>query len=331
MKRTIIVIAMLTAVLVLAGLVFRKYLTTPVGLEDWVRVELQTGSGTTEVALLLSERGLLEHPQAFAFYARVTGKDKQIQAGSYLLSRSMSPLEILDRLVKGQVVTITFTVPEGTIMRNIAAIVQAAAGVDSSQFMYYCKSDSFAQSLGVHATNLEGYLFPDTYTITWGARPDRVAAMMVARLTVLLTNMEWDEELTRLSLHEIMTLASIVEKEAQVPDERPMIAAVYLNRLRLGMKLDADPTVVYALGGTARRLTYDDLKAPSPYNTYLNAGLPPGPICSPGLGCIKAVVHPDRTCRALYFVATGEGSHVFSLTYAEHLRAVRRYRASQQN
>jgi UPF0755 protein len=110
-----------------------------------------------------------------------------------------------------------------------------------------------------------------------------------------------------------------------------MIAEVYLNRLRLGMKLDADPTVAYALGETARRLTYDDLKTPSPYNTYLNPGLPPGPVCSPGFGCIKAVMHPDRSCQALYFVAAGDGSHIFSRTYAEHLRAVRHYRAMQDD
>jgi UPF0755 protein len=329
MKRMIAVIAVVLSFAVLAGLAYRKYLTAPAGPDEWVRVELVKGTGTADVAHLLSAHGLLAHPRAFVFYARVTGKDRKIQAGSYLLSGSMSPLEILDRLVKGQVVTISFTVQEGTMMRNIASIVQAAAGVDSTQFMYYCTSDSFAQLLGVSATNLEGYLFPDTYTITWGARPDRVAAMMVARLTALLSDMEWDEELTRLSRHEILTLASIVEKEAQVPDERPLIAAVYLNRLRLGMKLDADPTVAYALGGTPRRLTYDDLKTPSPYNTYLNAGLPPGPICSPGLGCITAVVHPDRGCQALYFVAAGDGTHVFSRTYAEHRRAVRRYRAGR--
>jgi len=328
-KRTVAVIAVLVVALVAMGLAYREYLATPAGPEEWVRVELQKGIGTNDIARLLEDRGLLKHPNAFVIYSRITGKDRRIQAGSYLLSCSMAPLEILDRLVKGQVVTMAFTVPEGTIMRNIASIVQAAAGVDSAQFMHFCTSDSFARSLGVHAPNLEGYLFPDTYTITWGARPDRVAAMMVARLTALLADMEWDEELTRLSRHEILTLASIVEKEAHVPEERPKIAAVYLNRLRMGMKLDADPTIVYALGGTVRRLTYDDLKTPSPYNTYLNPGLPPGPICSPGLGCIRAVVHPDRMCRSLYFVATGDGSHVFSRTYAEHLRAVRRYRASQ--
>ena len=331
MKRIVVLLVAGTIVVVLAGLAYLKYLATPSGRDEWVRIELEKGVGTADVARRLSSHGLLDHPQAFIFYARVTGKDRKIQAGSYLLSGSMSPMEILDRLVKGQVVTVDFTVPEGTIMRNIASIVQTAAGVDSAQFMYYCTSDSFAQSLGVSAADLEGYLFPDTYTITWGARPDRVAAMMVARLTALFSDMEWDEELTRLSRHEILTLASIVEKEAQVPEERPLISAVYLNRLRLGMKLDADPTVAYALGGTTRRITYDDLKTPSPYNTYLKAGLPPGPICSPGLGCIKAVIHPDRGCQALYFVAAGDGTHVFSRTYAEHLRAVRRYRAGQRS
>jgi UPF0755 protein len=328
-RRTIFAIAVLVTLVVAIGLFYRQYLATPAGDEAWVRIELPEGIDAADVALMLSRNGLVEHPRALALYARIMGKDRELQAGSYLLSRSMTPLEILERLVEGQVVTVEFTVPEGATMRTIASIVQTMAGVDSMQFMNHCTSDSFSQSLGVTAGNLEGYLFPDTYTITWGARADRVAAMMVARLMALLTNMEWDEELTQLSRHEILTLASIVEKEAQVPRERTMIAAVYLNRLRLGMKLDADPTVAYALGGGPRRLTYDDLSTPSPYNTYLNPGLPPGPICSPGLGCINAVVHPDRACKALYFVAAGDGSHVFSRTYAEHLRAVRRYRASR--
>jgi UPF0755 protein len=243
----------------------------------------------------------------------------------------MTPREILHYLVSGQVMSRPVTVPEGSTVLDVASILKATVGIDSTDFLRFCANDSFAASLGIASSSLEGYLFPDTYLFSSGTRPDRIASIMVARLRAVLDGTDWDEGLTQLSLHEILTLASIIEKETALPAERPTVAATYLNRLAIGMKLDADPTVAYGLGIPGRRLSLSDLRRPSPYNTYLNGGLPPGPICSPGLGSIEAVLHPDRSCRAFYFVARGDGSHQFSETFAEHRAAVREYRGSRSS
>lgn len=325
-----LIVFLLLGLVLLGTTMLWKELHTPAGSEGWVRVELPRGASLQRAAALLADRGLLAHPRAFVLWARVTGNAKRLQAGAYLLSPTMTPLEILERIVSGQIITLSFTIPEGSTMREIASTILRETGIDSAGFLSHCENDSFIRSLGVHASTLEGYLFPDTYTISSRAQPDRVAAMMVARLRGLLEQLEWDEELTGMTLHQILTLAAIVEKETRLPEERPQVAAVYLNRLRIGMKLDADPTVLYSMGGDRKRLTYEDLRFPSPYNTYLHAGLPPGPICSPGLGCIRAVLHPARDCDALFFVAKGDGSHVFSRTFSAHNRAVRRYRNSRR-
>jgi len=308
-----------------------RIMHTPAGAERWVRFELRDGIGLARTAGMLADSGVIRHPRLFALWGRLAARDRSLQAGSYLLSAAMAPVEILDHLVRGQVISASVTLREGITLTEIASAIQTSSGVDSALFVRYCSSDSFIASLGISAPSLEGYLFPDTYSFSHSARADRIASIMVARMRAVLGSIDWDEELTRLSLHEILTLASIVEKETALPAERPMVAAVYLNRLAIGMKLDADPTVAYGLGKPGQRLTADDLRRPSPYNTYLNGGLPPGPICSPGLGSIRAALHPDRTCRALYFVARGDGSHQFSETFAEHRAAIqdyRRYRSS---
>ena len=297
--------------------------------DDWIRVDISKGSSLTRVADLLRKKGLVQQTTPFIIWARIHGHAHDLQAGEYLLNSSMSSRELLDHIIQGRIMTVNVTIPEGYSLKEIASVLAQRTEIDSVTFLRWCMNDSFTRSLGVHADMLEGYLFPDTYTFSPHADPDRVAAMMVARLRALLSQIEYDEEFVGLTLHQIITLASIVEKEARVPSERPMVAAVYLNRLRRGMKLDADPTVIYALGGNIDRLTYDDLKVSSPYNTYQNPGLPPGPICSPGIGCIRSVIYPEKDFHALYFVARGDGSHVFSRTFSEHSRAVREYRRSR--
>lgn len=327
MRVSVCVGAALLSVAITVALMWRM-MSTPAGADRWVRFDLPDGIPLSEAAGMLADSGLVRHPDVLAVWGRLNRRDRRIQAGAYLLSSAMTPREILDHLVRGQVISTSVTLPEGIMMAEIASALQAVVGVDSLQFMEICRSDSFLTTLGVSAASLEGYLYPDTYSFRLNARADRVASVMVARLRAVLGSIEWDEGLTRLSLHEILTLASIVEKETSLPMERPMVAAVYLNRLAIGMKLDADPTVAYGLGLVGRRLTYADLRQPTPYNTYLSRGLPPGPICSPGLGSIRAVLHPDRACRALFFVARGDGSHHFSETFAEHRIAVREYRGA---
>ncbi|MBN1426068.1 endolytic transglycosylase MltG [Candidatus Fermentibacteria bacterium] len=327
---TLIAASTLLVAVISVAMVWR-IMTTPAGAERWVRFDLSNGVTLSEAAAMLADSGLIRHPDVLRLWGRLSRKDRVIQAGPYLLSSAMSPQEILDHLARGQVIATSVTLPEGIMMVEIASALQASVGVDSAQFMRICTSDSFIATLGFSAASLEGYLFPDTYSFRLNARADRIASVMVARLRAMLGSIDWDEGLTRLSFHEILTLASIVEKETSLPRERPMVAAVYLNRMAIGMKLDADPTVAYGLGLVGRRLTYADLRRPSPYNTYLNRGLPPGPICSPGLGSIKAVLHPDRSCRALFFVARGDGSHEFSETFSAHRAAIRESRAARSD
>lgn len=298
----------------------------PTGEERWVMVHIPPQATCNQALELLADSGLVRFPRATAWWARVRGLDRRIQAGAYLLSPSMTPDEILHRLAKGLVAAVSVTIPEGSTIRDIASLLQLHAGIDSAAFVAHCRSESLLQALGVHASSLEGYLFPDTYRLTPGASPAQVASLMVSRLREVMEGISWDEELVGLTLHQILTLASIVEKETAVSAERPKVAAVYLNRLAMGMKLDADPTVAYGLDKVGARLSWNDLKIPTPYNTYLNRGLPPGPICSPGLGSIQAVLHPDRSCDALYFVAKGDGTHHFSRTFGEHRHAVQYYR-----
>lgn len=330
MKRLVII---LVIILMIAGsLCWYSWheFTKPGKGDTRVQVEIPRGSTLTGVADILKEKGLIRSTGHFILWTRIKGHAHELQAGEYMLSSGMSSRDLLNHIIEGRIITVTVTIPEGYTMKEIASVLAARTEIDSVAFLAWCSNDSFARSLGIHTDMLEGYLFPDTYTFSPHADPDRVAAMMVARLRGLLSQIEWDEGFVGLTLHQIITLASIVEKEARIPSERPMVAAVYLNRLRRGMKLDADPTVIYALGGNVDRLTYDDLKVSSPYNTYLYPGLPPGPICSPGIGCIRAVIFPEKDFHALYFVARGDGSHVFSRTFAEHSRAVREYR-NQRN
>jgi len=329
MKTTRIVAGVGFLVTGILALLSWRVMHAPAGAERWVRIELHDGTPLSHAAAMLADSGLIRHPRVFALWGRLAARDRSLQAGSYLLSVGMPPVEILDHLVRGQVISASVVVREGVTLTEIASLVHASASVDSAAFVRCCHNDSFIVSLGVSAPSLEGYLFPDTYSFSPGTRADRIASIMVSRLRAVLGSVDWDEELTRLSLHQILTLASIVEKETALPAERPMVAAVYLNRLAIGMKLDADPTVAYGLGKPGQRLALDDLRRPSAYNTYLNGGLPPGPICSPGLGSIKAVLHPDRTCRALYFVARGDGSHQFSETFAEHRMAIEDYRSDR--
>ncbi len=308
-----------------------RMMHAPAGAERWVRFTVPEGVSLGRTAAMLADSGLLRHPLLFTAWGRLKCQDRNLQAGDYLFSASMTPVEILRHLVRGQVVSCSVTFPEGVTLLDIASALRASVGVDSAEFVRFCYSDSFIASLGLSAPSLEGYLFPDTYAFTHGARADRVASVMVGRLRAVLNGIDWDEELTGLSLHEILTLASIVEKETARASERPMVAAVYLNRLAIGMKLDADPTVAYGLGKPGKPPSTEDLRVPTPYNTYLQAGLPPGPICSPGLGSIMAVLHPDRSCKALFFVARGDGTHEFSETFSDHLAAIQTYRRGRSS
>jgi len=236
--------------------------------------------------------------------------------------------EILDRIAAGEVVTFPLTVPEGFTLRELAPRVAEATDVDPDSVIRMATDSTFVAAMGVPGPTLEGYLFPDTYRFAEGLAPADLLGEMVARYREYWTA-ERRATLDSLPLteREIVTLASIVEEEARLPEERPIIAGVYTNRLRVGMLLQADPTVQYALGEPKPRLLFADIDrvADDPYNTYTHAGLPPGPIASPGEAALDAALHPADV-PFLYFVARPDGSHEFTRTNREHVNAANRIR-----
>ena len=236
----------------------------------------------------------------------------------------MPPVKILEKLRRGLILTHTITVPEGYAREQIAEILHGKELVDRKVFLSLTEDETVLQKYGVTGPSLEGYLFPDTYQFGRGVSPSLVIDTMIRRFWQMVGPLTDKARETGMSMGEIVTLASIVEKETGRPEERPLIASVFLNRLRRGMRLESDPTVIYGLESFDGDLRKKDLTHKSPYNTYVIRGLTPGPICSPGLASIEAVISPART-EYLYFVSKNDGSHHFSGTLAEHNRAVERY------
>jgi UPF0755 protein len=292
-----------------------------------VYLEVPRGARMRAVAQDLARLGLVRNPTLFTLAGRLTGTDHSIKAGDYAIRPGMPALDLLGLLRKGMSSLDQVTVPEGLTAREIARLVHAHSGVDTVAFLRLVRDPAFAARLEVPASGLEGYLFPETYSVLRGSRAEDVLRLMVAHGVRVLR-----EEMSRVpspppyTAHEIVTMASIVEAEAHDPRERARIAAVYYNRLRRGMKLQADPTVAYALGRRPERILLRDLEVGSPYNTYRNFGLPPGPIGNPGRAALQAALNPASGTDALFFVARGDGTHQFSSTLQEHDRAISRIR-----
>jgi len=299
-----------------------------------VRVTVPAGQPFALLVHRLQGRGLIRSARVLRLYAAATRADRHIHTGTFEFTVGERPVDILRRLVEGDILRVSVTVPEGYAMWEIAGSFRAAA-IDSVDMLAAIRNPAERQRREIRAPSLEGYLFPDTYQVAWGATAGEVVEQMLARMDRV-----FDAELIQLlseremTPHEVLTLASIIEAEARVASERPVISAVYHNRLARGMRLEADPTVAYAMDGYRGRLLFRDLEIDSPYNTYRNMGLPPGPICSPGEASIRAAVSPADDVDALYFVARGDGSHVFSRSLREHRQAVeaaRRERRAQAN
>lgn len=289
-----------------------------------VQLTVPVGAPLHEVADSLDARGVIAHPLAFRLYARVRGDDRHIRAGRYLLTPGAPWDEILDALVEGRVVTVRMTVPEGFGLPQIASRIAAVAEVSDSAVLGVFADPGVAERYRVPGPGLEGYLFPDTYVVPAGAPVQTVLAAMIRRYRLAWTPERRARlDTLRMTERELVTLASIVQAEAREVEEMPRIASVYHNRLRRGWLLQADPTVLYALGGHRERLLFAaiDSVADHPYNTYRRRGLPPGPIGAPGEQAILAALYPAPE-PYLYFVARPDGTHVFSRTLAEHNRAV---------
>jgi len=294
-----------------------------------VVVEIEPGRPARVVAEELADAGVIRSALLFRILIRMRGADAKIHAGEYEFSERMTPPQVLDKLVRGDVVRHRLTVPEGLRIDEIADIVETSGFGARQAFLAAAGNASLIKDLDSEATDLEGYLFPDTYFFARGVSADRIVEEMVARFRREVTPERSNRmEQLGLSLRDTVTLASLIEEEARVDDERARISAVFHNRLERHMPLQCDPTVVYALvkQGRYRGDIYrSDLSDASPYNTYLHQGLPPGPICSPGALSLEAALHPADT-RDLYFVLSAPGRHEFSRTLQEHERAVQRYR-----
>lgn len=313
----------------------------PVGSDPTpVTFSIKQGETVRDIARRLQEAGLIRDAESFRTLLRVEGVDRAVEAGEYKLRRNMTPREIMTVLQKGLPPTVTVTIPEGKRAEEIVDLIAAQGLAKRDELLNLIQSGgdfnySFLADRPKDRRTLEGYLFPDTYEFRRDASAHDIIDAMLQNFDRRFT-LEMRQAATRIGLNidQVVILAGIVEREAVQASERPIIASVYLNRLRQGMKLDADPTIQYAMGFDPatktwwRTLNVGDLQFKSPYNTYLSPGLPPGPICNPGLASLQAVVEAAQT-DYLYFVANtlaGDGTHVFASTWEEHLQNVARYR-----
>jgi UPF0755 protein len=261
-------------------------------------------------------------------YGSLKGRDRTIRAGTYQLSQGQSWDALIDALHTGKGVVATVTIPEGWSLRRILPHLARELQLPVDSLRAAAQDSALRARLGVPTENLEGYLFPDTYVIALGTTPRQVIALMASRFAQVWKP-EWTARLDTLrrTRHEIVTLASIIEMEVRHEEERPVVSAVYWNRLRTNMPLQADPTVIYALGRSTARVLYRDLEVRSPYNTYRRTGLPPGPIAAPGAGSLEAALYPAQVPYR-YFVAAPDGHHEFRRTFREHQEAIRKVRAA---
>ena len=292
---------------------------------ELVVFEVARGATLGPVARSLEARGLIRSERVFRLHARRLERHGDLRAGEYELSPAMSANEILDRLTSGNVRTHSVSIPEGFRLVQIADRLAETGLVDRDEFLALARDPEVAAALGVEGETLEGYLFPETYRLARGLGAHKVAEALVSEYLRVWREIEPAARARSLSMKQVTTLASIVEKETGAPEERPLIAAVFLARLKRGIRLETDPAVIYGIpdfDGNLRRVHLEDES--NPYNTYRIPGLPPGPIASPGEAALRAVVEPGDAAY-LFFVSRGDGTHHFSATYREHEAAVDRY------
>lgn len=301
-------------------------LNRPVALpEEGIVVVIPKGASFASVARRLERAGVIEQAFILTAWARLRGLDRQVPSGEVRFRGNLSPLAVIARLGSGARMLHRLTVPEGKTAEQVAAALEEGGFGGRDVFLLTMAEPAFLARHDLPATGAEGFLFPDTYLFEWAAEPAAILGRMIERFREESASLAAERAAIGMSELEMVVLASVIEKEAGRADERSTISGVFHNRLRLGMPLQADPTVLYARPPTASgSLTRADLAYDSPYNTYLHRGLPPGPIANPGRAALRAAVSPEKTT-ALYFVARNDGSHHFSSSLAEHNRAVRRY------
>jgi len=324
--RTILLLV-LTVLLLLGAYQVWSILTPTAAIRSGARVvEIPAHRGFREVARILDQAGVIRSPVAFMLLTLARGSIRSLKAGEYQIPEGANALVVLSMLEGGLVRQHSVVFREGSTLADLARQLAAEGLVSADDVLKGARDGLVLRMLNVRAESLEGYLFPDTYQFVKGMTPDEILARMVARMRERVSGDILAEAESRgVSLHELLTLASIIEKEAVERAEMPLISAVFWNRLKLEMPLQADPTVQYAVGKERQRLTRDDLLVESPFNTYRRPGLPPGPIASPSLAAIRAAANPAPV-GYLYFVAIDERHHQFSVTLQDHNAAVAKYR-----
>ena len=324
-----ITLALIVAGICTVGLLYLHLMSwadRPVGTESREKLfTISSGQGLKRTAGALQREGLISDAIRFTILARLDKKDKLLKAGEYFLSTGMTPREILSQMVEGRVHLYRLTIPEGYNLVQIAAAVYASDLESEKNFLDAARDSETAKHLSIVADTLEGYLFPDTYYFPRGLDSATIIATMVKQFRAAFKP-AWEQRTKELGMtvHEVVTLASIIEKETGAPEERPLIASVFHNRLKKGMRLETDPTVIYGIPDFDGNIKRTHLETYTPYNTYKIKGLPPGPIASPGALAIEAALYPAQT-DYLFFVSKKDGTHQFSTTIKEHNAAVRKY------
>jgi UPF0755 protein len=317
----------LLAVSVVLIAAYELYVSPPRPVPDGETVEviIPAGLPANEIGTLLEKEGVIGNAGTFLLLGKLGRYERRLQAGRYRLSPMMRDLDVLKVLTRGGTGEERVTLPEGLTVAQVAEVLVKHAGIDRERFLGLARDPSVAESLRVPASRLEGYLFPDTYNIFWRMDERQILSLMVEDFWAHFGAARRERAAALgMTVHEVITLASLIEKEAKIDDERSLISGVFHNRLALGRPLESCATVGYILPERRERLTYADLSAPSPYNTYLHVGLPPGPICNPGIASVDAALYPAQT-KYLYFVSRGNGTHEFTRTASEHYRAKQRY------
>ncbi len=329
MARAWMILFMLALVLAYWAFEIAAFLVVPASTVPAERVvEVRQGMTLTEVSELLRREQVVANALYFRIVSRWTKTDKRLQAGEFALNTAMRPLAVLDVMTQGKnQVAHVVTIPEGVTIRQIGEILHAAGRADAAQFAVIVGDPALIEENG--GTPLEGYLFPTTYTFVKGIAPIEIVRRMLTQFqTVYDDALQRRAEAIGFTRHEVVTLASIIEKETMQPSERVLVSAVFHNRLRQGMRLQSDPTVIFGLPQFNGNITRADLETPTPYNTYLINGLPQGPIGNPGRESLQAALYPADV-DYLFFVAKGDGTHAFSRTLAEHNKAVAVYQLRQ--
>jgi UPF0755 protein len=329
MKKNIALIFLIIIVLAASYTAF-EMLVPAQNVTKYTEIEIPKGSTFRQAAEILADQKLIRDGKLFLLLGRLTGADRKIRAGYYSIWANMSPLDIFRILLKGRIIEYQIKVLEGDSLAEIADAFAATGIAGKEDFMKLAHDPDFLESYGIEAPSAEGYIFPDTYTVPKGVNLEEALGVMIDEMREKYS-VGLMEETERLGMTEqqVLTLASIIEKEAVKDEERPMISAVYHNRLRKHMPLQADPTSIYGVKSSKEKITMTDLRRKTPYNTYIIKGLPPGPIASPGLKSIEAALNPAKV-PYLYFVSNNDGTHTFSVTLSEHEAAVKAYREKKK-